>query len=344
MPTKSLSQNNHKKIKLLVICLLLLIGSFSISYYFFPTRETPSTVQEPSLIDILKSPSRDIFLQGIISNDSLSLANNLSLNKILSVKDNKTPKVILGKFQNWAQDAEVDMFFLSKAKSFKAIPLITWEPWSPEITSSEVQTNQLEYRLQNITDGKFDAYIRRYAIALKKFDYPVFLRFAHEMNGNWYPWSGTVNNNTPEAYKAAWQHIHDIFTQEKVTNVIWVWTPNEPFAGAFGKDSDQFSLYYPGDDYVDWVGVSAYNWGTHQEYSVNRSFSDVISSSYNILKSYGKPIMLAETNSVTVGVDKAGWIREMKSTLPLFPLIQGIVWYESSDGVFTIETELFFTD
>ena len=73
--------------------------------------------------------------------------------------------------------------------------------------------------------GRHDAYIRSWARDLKRFGNPVFLRFAQEMNGNWYPWAEDANGNKPGEYARMWRHVHDIFTAEGATNVKWVWCP-----------------------------------------------------------------------------------------------------------------------
>jgi hypothetical protein len=345
MPKKSNHQIN-KFAKIFLFLLLIVAVLLAISFYV--TRQQLIAKQELevegiSLIDFLKLPPDELLLQGIISSDGVSLAKKLELSKILPLDEVQTPRIIIGKFQSWepSSEADVDRVFLNEVRKIRAIPLITWEPWNSMNEETSNQAYQPAYQLKKITDGDYDDYIRRYAIALKKFEYPVFLRFAHEMNGNWYPWGGSVNNNSPEDYIYAWQHLHSIFTQENATNVIWLWTPNEPFFDDSGHDTSQFSSYYPGDEFVDWVGFSAYNWGDYQQFSVDRSFLELISPSYEILQTYNKPIMLAETNSVGVGVEKETWIEDMRQTLKNFPLIQGIVWYESIKGPFSVHAELF---
>ena len=65
-----------------------------------------------------------------------------------------------------------------------ATPLLTWEPWN-----SAAGVNQPTYRLSAIANGTHDALVRRWATQIKAWGKPLMLRFAHEMNGNWYPWS-----------------------------------------------------------------------------------------------------------------------------------------------------------
>ena len=83
---------------------------------------------------------------------------------------------------------------------------------------------QPRYRLRNIIAGRFDPYIRPGQDA-RRLRRPVRLRFAQEMNGNWYPWSEHANGNRPHEFVRAWRHIHDIFRAAGATNVEWVWSP-----------------------------------------------------------------------------------------------------------------------
>ena len=84
---------------------------------------------------------------------------------------------------------------LARIAETGAVPIVSIEPWNP---SGGV--NQPDYRLSRIADGAFDSDLRRWATGLKEFGKPVIVRFAHEMNGDWYPWGMHVNGNTPQFY------------------------------------------------------------------------------------------------------------------------------------------------
>jgi mannan endo-1,4-beta-mannosidase len=84
------------------------------------------------------------------------------------------------------------------------------------------------------------------------------------MNGNWEKWSPANNGSTPDpaAFVAAWRHVHDLFVQNGATNVVWVWCPNATdVPNATSAPWNHWTNYYPGDTYVDWVGIDGYNWG-----------------------------------------------------------------------------------
>ncbi|MDK2814097.1 MAG: hypothetical protein PWP18_10 [Thermoanaerobacter sp.] len=93
---------------------------------------------------------------------------------------------------------------------------------------------------------KDDQYLRNFARKLKEADIPVFLRFASEMNGDWTAYSGD-----PKKYIEKWRLVHDVM-EEEAPNVMMVWT-------VFTFPQSNILAYYPGDEYVDWVGVNIYN-------------------------------------------------------------------------------------
>jgi beta-mannanase len=156
----------------------------------------------------------------------------------------------------------------------------------------------------------------------------------HEMNGNWYPWGGPNNNSStsstdgPSKYIQAWRHIHDIFQSVGASNVVWVWSPNWE---SVPKDAyNAYSNYYPGDNYVDWVGIDGYNWGTTQTWSSWMNYSTIESAIYGSY-SATKPIMTAETASCEQGGNKAQWIADTQAAAKSqFPDIRAFIWFNES--------------
>ena len=132
-------------------------------------------------------------------------------------------------------------------------------------TGSDLGTMELPPRrkagsvfpVARIVAGDFDGYIRSWAKAAADWGKPLMLRFAQEMNGNWYPWGAGVNGNAPGEYAKAYRHVHKIFTSVGATNVIWIWSPNVLYPGGASLSS-----VYPGNAYVNWIGVDGYNFGT----------------------------------------------------------------------------------
>jgi len=204
-----------------------------------------------------------------------------------------------------------------------AVPMVTWEPW----LDSQGLT-QPDFSLRTIIAGDHDDYIRRCAQQIASWKGTILIRFAEEMNGNWTPWSPSVNGNSADEYVTAWQHVVEIFRQQGATNVEWVWSPNVDDGRA------PFAAMYPGDEWVDWVALDGYNWGPLKGEGAAgwKTPSEVFSSSYDILTSMtDKPLMLAETASTEIGGDKAAWIRELWSDLPArMPRVRAVVWFNKN--------------
>ena len=180
-----------------------------------------------------------------------------------------------------------------------------------------------------VTDGSFDALIEARADDVKAFAKPVYLRFGAEMNGNWYAWSGPQNDNDPSSFVAAWRHIHDIFSRVGADNVIWVWAPNADSkpGGVAVTSWNNWRNYYPGDRYVDWVGIDGYNWGTPG--GDWQSFREIFSPIYKDYSSR-KPIMIAETSSVEEGGSKRVWIRYAKRWIKRHPSVKALCWFDTN--------------
>jgi hypothetical protein len=204
------------------------------------------------------------------------------------------------------------------------IPLVDWASWT---SSAKPQHKQPKFALRRIIDGDHDAYIRRWAKEAKAWGHPFFLRFNWEMNGDWFPWSEARNGNRSGEYVAAWRHVHDIFSAEGVTNVKWVWCPNviDP------RSKVRISQYYPGGQYVDWLCIDGYNWGTNPAKPDHwKSFAALFGPTYSALtRISSKPIMIGEVSSTEFGGSKAAWITDaLTKTLPRkFPRIQALLWF-----------------
>lgn len=180
-----------------------------------------------------------------------------------------------------------------------------------------------------IIDGSQDALIRARAAAIAALGKPVFLRWGAEMNGDWYPWSGPQNGNDPSQFVYAWRHIHDVFAAMGVTNVSWVWAPNaDSHPGGVDRTSwNNWTSYYPGDPYVDWVGIDGYNWGGSQWDSLGAIFGPVYNSYVG-----RKPIMIAETGSVETGGNKNAWIADAEGWIKSHGGVRAFVYFDTDQS------------
>lgn len=220
-------------------------------------------------------------------------------------------------YEDFAQPAPITELNAVRARG--AVPLVTWEPW---LWGGGV--DQPAYSLDRISAGAFDSYIAQWGQSLAAWGYPVQLRFAHEMNGNWYPWAEGVNGNQAGDYAQAWRHVHDVVAAQGASNVTWVWSPNVPYYG-----STDLAGLYPGAGYVDVVALDGYNWGTSASWSAWISPQDLFGPGIAQLRALapGVPILVAETASSELGGDKAAWNSALVSYLAAQPDVMGFVWF-----------------
>lgn len=187
-----------------------------------------------------------------------------------------------------------------------------------------------------IIAGKCDTYIRNYATALKARPERFLLKFAHEMNGGGQPWSSTFVGVAPSTFVSMWRHVHDIFVQVGVTNVEWVWGPI--YISYPNTAANDLHLYYPGNDYVDWVGPLGYNYynqmlGAPQPwYSFTTIFDSLLK---DFACQYAKPQIVNEFGSVedaSGANSKTAWIADAFAQAPNYPFLRGLVWYNGRDN------------
>ncbi len=214
---------------------------------------------------------------------------------------------------------ELDVAGLAAVRDRGAVPVLTWEPWR-----AGYGTAQPAYALDRLTAGDHDAYLTRWGQGLASYGGPVLLRFAHEMNGNWYPWSQGLNGNGADDYVAAWRHVHDVVTAAGASNVEWVWAPNVPYYG-----STPLPGLYPGDAYVDVVALDGYNFGTSQTWSTWQQPAALFDEGLAALRALapGKEVLVSETASSELGGDKAAWIPALVAYLDAQPDVTGFVWF-----------------
>lgn len=217
------------------------------------------------------------------------------------------PLPIVSIYQAWGDREDEATFPARSAGTISrlgSVPMITWEPWVKDFDSA-LRPNlpsgaEREYAsLASIARGDYDFYIVPWAAQAAKYGKPLFLRFAHEMNDPYrYPW-GPQNGNRPDDFIAAWKHVHLVFQKMNATNVLWVWSPH--------ISMPWFEYYYPGAEYVDWVGTGVLNYGNVAPWSRWWTFHQIVEKAYPTLQTFGKPIMITEFGTLTSGGDAAKW-------------------------------------
>ncbi|WP_199236166.1 glycosyltransferase [Chitinophaga sp. S165] len=211
--------------------------------------------------------------------------------------------------------------------SADAIPMITWEPWAAlfRVTRTDTALSGERKMMLHISQGSFDDYLNKFTARVKALKRPIFIRFGHEPDNPAYPWSGSGHNTAAE-YIHAWRYVHDYFSRAGVRNVIWVWNPWKPEA---------ITQYFPGNGYVDWLGVTILNYGSKhpdgQWYSFNELYTPY--HQQQLFRS-GLPVMVAELGSLKKEGNQQHWLQEAFSDMKAsFPEIKAAVLFNSSYDV-----------
>lgn len=284
-------------------------------------------------IDELKNP-RPVLL-GAFDNNAV---NNFK--PILNLEDSlNTTFPLIHIYTAWGSKRE--QVFPKKQvmdiKDLGSIPVITWEPWLTDFEANE--NNKLrpasvrdKNGMTDVANGVYDFYIKTWAEETKKIKTPIFIRLAHEMNDPYrYPW-GPQNNDAKDFVKA-WKHIHDLFKKTGAKNVIWVWAPHP----AYGY----FTEYYPGSEYVDYVGTGTLNYGPVVSWGKWWSFDEILGNHYEELAAFKKPMMLTEFASLGYGGDRNQWYDDALRGIPSkYPQVKILLFFHFDADNTTTQQEL----
>jgi hypothetical protein len=211
------------------------------------------------------------------------------------------------------------------------LPMLTWELRPFAQMGPGGPTAAPGYTLADIAGGSLDGYLRKYAQDVAAVKLPLAIRLDHEMNGGWYPWSilDKINPNGAANYVRMWRRVHDIFTAAGATNVIWVWSPNR-----ITYSRSDFADFYPGDSYVDWIGLTGY----YRNPAEAPTLDATIGSTLRALRDTStfphapKPILLSEVGATERGGQKAAWIADFfrSLNLPENADIIGFCWFSET--------------
>ncbi|MBM2622646.1 hypothetical protein JIG36_44810 [Actinoplanes sp. LDG1-06] len=174
-----------------------------------------------------------------------------------------------------------------------------------------------EYK--DVNGGGSDKLIARAAKRMAQRKKPTLMRWAWDMNRDFYKWGGPANNGDTKGYIQAFQRIHRIFREEGADNVAWVWSPN--WNSRPDEDWNTYANYYPGDEYVDWAGVSGF--------AQTQSPGDMFDAFYETYAAR-KPIMISEVSAVDRGGStKPDWIASYAEWIKAHPAVGASVWFDT---------------
>ncbi len=196
---------------------------------------------------------------------------------------------------------------LNTIKDAGAIPVITLEPWTFPIKDM----------------SKEEETLKEFGSMLKEYNSPVFLRFAHEMNGNWYPWSGYQNQKQSALYIDTWRKVHDAITKYSGnTKIYWIWSINAEDVPS--ETWNKPKNYYPGDEYVNMIGIDGYNFKSKKFEKIFRKQIKYVKNNFK-----DKTIYITEMASSTSEVNRSKWIKNFfyafsrkYSYIPMF------IWFD----------------
>ncbi len=252
--------------------------------------------------------------------------DNVTEKRILDFEKLANGKILWAYFsQNWYNGIKYPKEEIHTIYKQGIVPFVRLMPRSSE----EQFVAEKKYSLENIINGKFDSELKQWAKDAKEDNIPLLVDFAVEANGDWFSWSGFYNGkgikgsygdrnyyDGPEKYRDAYRHIIDIFRNEGVKNVTWFFhvdiysSPNEEW--------NQPKYYYPGDDYIDWIGISIYGpQNTGEKYW--ETFSEILKNRYKSILdiSSSKPFAVLEfgvTDNSSYG-KKSEWLEDAFETI-----------------------------
>lgn len=228
-------------------------------------------------------------------------------------------------FLVWYQNIDMDfpLAMLENAYQDKRYVELTLQT-----TSFDQEKNRgISYEILN---GSYDDFLNNYACQLREFGHPVLFRLNNEMNGDWCWYSSFFSSKDSEIFKGVWRYIYNIFQENGVDNAVWVWNPHDI---AFpGFKWNHCLNYFPGEEYVDIIGLTGYNTGTYYKDEVWRDFASIYYPLYNdYSRVFAYPFMITEFSCSSVGGDKLKWIENMFAEIGNFDRLRVAIWFNGID-------------
>lgn len=279
----------------------------------------------PSNSSKLEAPKKDKIYFGAFP-DFGGSEDKVTTKRLKSFENLIAKKPIWAYFsQNWYNGIVYPKEAIDTISKQGLIPFVRLMPRSSE----EQYVKEEKFTMSHIINGKFDKELHQWAKETKRYNIPLLIDFAVEPNGNWFGWSGIFNGKDSkdaygdknyydgaERYRDAYRHIIDIFRAEEVKNVTWFF--HADIYSNPNKKWNRAKLYYPGDNYIDWIGVSLYGAQNPTE-NYWDSFSQILEERYKTIQeiSTQKPIALLEfgvTDNHPLG-SKSEWLKDAFETI-----------------------------
>ncbi len=285
-------------------------------------------------------PPAGYFYHGVYPGGKTDIESDITFQDVRSYEQAAGKQVVWVYFShNWFEGHAFPMTTATWIRDAGSIPYIRLMLRS---NAEEIVPDPV-YTLQNILDGQFDADLHGWCAAAREFGTPLLAEYGTEVNGDWFPWNGRWNGggesqgygdptepDGPERFRDAYRHIIQICRDEGATNITWVFHVN---AEDWPQTSwNAFENYYPGDDWIDWVGVSIYAALTPMDDYWN-AFGDEMDDAYARLEAMApdKPVIVAEFGAPKNNPlgDQAAWARQALSDILAFrwPRVIAFSWW-----------------
>ena len=298
----------------LPVIVLILITSVSAQYYeqHLRWKIPPPTASEKAKINYfgIFAPAGDSGITGMKKANQVAHDINVKFS-LISI------------YLAWNQDIQATFpeALLDSIYRQESLPVITWEPWMNTFDlDSRTKENKSVFEL--VAEGYFDNYLTDFSVRLKNLQRPVFLRFAHEFDNPFYPWySG--ESHAASSFKKAWVHVYEVFKKNGAHNVIWVWNPWKP---------ENVAAFYPGEEYVDWLGVNILNYGQYNPNKENVSFSGLYEPFHEEFKKLpDTPVLVSELGTQGDKQYREQWFDEAFAAIENdFQEISSLIFFNSS--------------
>jgi hypothetical protein len=197
-----------------------------------------------------------------------------------------------------------------------------WQGQSTPFANVEMSGNAAE-----VASGELDYDIKNFATGVQEWlakgeGRSLIVAPMQEMNLQESRWGCD-----PENFKTSYRKFVTAFQQlgiDNDTQVRWAFAPNGWTTPACGS----IAPYYPGDDVVDVIGISAYNFGPNEWDGKYRAPAEVYKY-LDELRTFApnKPYLIAQTGTAPVGGDRDGWLRDMFSVLSADPNAVGFLYF-----------------
>jgi mannan endo-1,4-beta-mannosidase len=224
---------------------------------------------------------------------------------------------MVAKFEAFSRRRSIAPFLAEAQRQGMRQALVSWEPWEPVPARLGITLQYLPqpgYRNADVAAGAWDAYLMKFAWGLRAFHGTVWLRYAHEMNGIWYPWS-----HGPHDYVRAWRHVVGV-VRSIAPNARFVWSANPSLYVPQATWARHLRAYWPGARWVDAVGSTMIDFGGRKTYPVARFVPRLIA----LRRTYRKPVMIAEANTDAAG--RVPWLRDFRRMLRGMPWLTAVAW------------------